>query len=403
WVTGYAPAILLALVRLGPQEVSEELNRLYSLATKAQTWRQFDGIKPRAKDILINVPGFFRPWDKWLFRQYKPVAAIDRRSLMVPVRTPRNPEQIKGLLGNSLRIVEDQSPASALNFACLMDGAVTRARKYNEKALIAEIKHPTGGSGHDYSFAVFMPAYGGVFIPTNASCWWVFYDICNDFTGGARSVLEQIRQSLRNHRKWIEIICLSLDKTDLLDLCEDPGYRYLKQEIDYCQKLDSEIRADLPELLLAAYLGFFKAHPIRCRLKPEFLKKEIDVIGVKWLHSGPDEMVVFESKGRATTYIDLQTEVDDFAKKLRQLQANIKGVADLLSVPYSANIKLKGCFVSMSRLKPTDIRIPAGVALWDFDRFQPLEYRRLLKEKILAHVIGLDTSFNELFFGTDEE
>jgi len=88
WASGYAQATLLALAKLGPQVVREELDRLHPRAKKAQTWQQVDAISRRVRDILIDIPGFFRPWDKWLFKRYKPVAAINRRALMVPVRTP---------------------------------------------------------------------------------------------------------------------------------------------------------------------------------------------------------------------------------------------------------------------------------------------------------------------------
>lgn len=256
-----------------------------------------------------------------------------------------------------------------------------------------------------------MPAYSGEFIPMNASMWWVFYDICNDFSGTASRMFARIKQSIQENEAYLELLSFTIEKDEFLGICEEPGYKYLKEEISDLKKLDSEIRAAFPELLLSAFLAVRGYNPVRCRVKPKFLKKkELDVVGVRWVGGQPSEIVIFESKGKATILKDLQKEVEYFAGKINLANANIQLFVEALGIPYYPDIQLKGIFVSMAELMNDEIEKPAAVDLWDFNRFRrellgakiPKEYVNLLKSKILYRSLLLNDSFLSGFFGEQE-
>lgn len=407
WASGCALIILESLCRLSPTSIRPELENLQGQINKIKDWRRFDHFSSNIRDILSQVPDFFNPASRWTFQQKRPVAVSDRRGLMLPVRSISNVEQVKGMLGNRPRIVEVESPAAQFNFRCLLEGAVERAKRTGEKALVAEVKHPAGRGKYDYSFAVFMPAYGIGIIPQNASTWWIFYDICNDFSSSASRMLIEVKKSIEDHSEYIELITMQVDKSEFLNFCEDPGYKYLKEEINDLKRLDSEIRATLPELLLMAYLAAQKYHTVTCHLKPKFLGKELDVVGVKCIEQQPPEVVIFESKGKATRLEDLQKEVDDFADKCVIVEKNVEKLLNTLGIPYQADIKLKCILVSMSELEKNEIKKPASIDLWDFNRLKreltkariPKDYINLLKQRILYRSFFLNDSFFNTFFG----
>lgn len=406
WAKGYAHVTLNCLCKLTNPPIQEKLSGIYSQISKIDTWVKYDRFQRIVRDLLSEIPNFFNPGTRWLFKQKRPIAAIDLRGLLLPVQRISNIEQVKAILGNRVRIVEIESPSATLNFKCLLDGAIVRAKRTKEKALVAEFKHPVRHNEYDYSYAIFMPAYSQV-LPMNASMWWVFFDICNNFSGTASRMLTEIKNYLQDSSKWIEILSVKVDKFDFLNFCEEPGYLYLKKEIKNSKKLDNDIRATFPELLLAAYLAKQEAHPVRCRLKPRFLNKELDVVGVKWQKNEPSEIVIFESKGKATTYEELQTEVNKFAEKLKLIGENLEKLSRTLDIPFKSDLKVTGIFVSMAVLQPDDVEIPQSLSLWDFSRFQnellreriPREYRMLIRRKILARVISFNSPLFDNFFG----
>lgn len=411
WAAGCASTILESLYRLSPTPVQLKLENLREQVKQIEDWIKFNQFSRNIRDILSQAPNFFNPSSRWLFKQGRPVAVADRRGIMLSVRSFSNIEQVKSMLGNMLRIVEIESPAAPLNFRCLLDGAVVRAKRTGGKVLVVEAKHPAGRRAYDYSFAILMPAYSKGIIPMNASMWWVFYDICNDFSGTATRMLVEVKKSLQDDKEFIEVLPLRVDKDEFLSLCEDPGYNYLKDEISDLERLDSEIRGAFPELLLLAYLAAHGCSPIKCHLKPKFLDKELDVVGVKWVNCQPSEVIIFESKGKATILEDLQKELDYFADKLGRVQQNVQQLFETLfetlEIPHQANVKVKGIFVSMAELNEDEVKIPASISLWDFNKLQreltnakiPKEYRSLLKRKILSRPFSLDAPFLKSFFG----
>jgi hypothetical protein len=408
WAFGCASTVFESLCRISPTVVRPELNNLREQINQIKDWITFKHFSSATRDILSNAPHFFNPSSRWLFKKSKPVTVRDRRGLMLPVRSISNIEQIKSMLGNTLRIVEIESPAAPLNLACLLDGAVMRAKRTGEKALVMEARHPAGRGRYDYSFAIFMPAYSGEFIPMNASMWWVFYDICNDFSGTASRMFARVKKSLKENEAYTDLLSFKIEKNEFLGICEEPGYKYLKEEIDDLKKLDSEIRAAFPEILLLAYLVTQGCSPVECHVRPKFLKKkELDVVGVKWVDGQPSEIIIFESKGRATVLEDLQKELRYFLDKIELTNANIQQLAEVLGIPYHPDIHLRSIFVSMAELINDEIEKPAEIDLWDFDRMQrkllgarvPKEYVNLLKKKILYRPFLLNDSFITGFFG----
>ena len=412
WVPGYSFVMCESLRTLSSPQLLSDLSELLDHGKAIQNWLDFNKFSLKLIKPLSSTPNWSLPGSQLLFKKKGQIPARERRTVMLPVPRGTNIEQVRAILGNAAQTVEVESPSAPLNFRCLLDGAVIRSKRTKEKVQVAEIRHPVGGGKFDYSFAIFMPAYGGQIFAMNVSKWWVFFDICSDFSDGASKMLGKIRESLQEHKKDIKVLRIKVAKEAFADICADTGFRYLRHEIDDMKRMDSETRGVFPELLLVTYLGAEGAHPIKPRFKPSFLKgKELDVIGVNWDGESPSEVIIFESKGRAIHDKDLQGEINRFGNKIEIVKKNLKELANELDIPYKKNVKLKTIFVSMYDLKKFVFEVPAGITIWDFGRFQEelervgvsSDYRDLLRRKILAHLVVSfnDRSFLDGFFGEE--
>ena len=142
---------------------------------------------------------------------------------------------------------------------------------------------------------------------------------------------------------------------------------------------------------------------MKYHIKPKFLGKEFDVVGV-FGRDVVDEITIVESKGKSSTEEDLQRELNEFEGKVDSIRNNPKLFVEILGYQSNEFANVKGVFVSMADVQPDSVVVPGSVEFWDFSKFQdelrkvhlPAEYRRLLKKVILIRTFSLDSSIFNL-------
>lgn len=400
WAFGYAFAITQAMVTLASNELSARIEEVYHDRDPIKSWYRLDKYEIGLKGAFGHLPSLIPISLVKIGR----ITKAERAPLIAPEKaTMDEVEFIRSRMGNRARIVEQGSPAARFSFDCVLTGAVASARRNKEKALILIIEHPAGAGRHDYSFAVLMPARGVI---SNASLWWVFYDVADDWDNEGSFALQKIGQLLRKRTRGIEILKVTAAKDKFYEFCEDPGYVRLRRQIASLRNLHGKIRGSFPELLLVAYLARRYARPICTRFKPKFLGKELDVIGCLYVNGAVSEIVIFESKGGATTHRELEEELRKFEERIQLVSARWEDTAKELGIPADPIPRLTAIFVSMASINTAPmssssilgglfntpaINVPSGIQLWDFNMFQdklresgiPNDYINLLQEKPL--------------------
>lgn len=389
WAEGYAQAITQAMVIFSPKEIGERIQKIYNARSPINSWSNIDDYELEL-DTVFGLPPII-PSESFLR-----IGRITKaeRAYLVGTEKPIEDEVefIRSRMGNRARIVENDYSTAHLRFECLLKGAIICARHYQEKALVACVRHPSHRNVHDYSFAILMPATGFFY---NSSIWWVFFDVADDDKHDSEGIfcLQKIYQILKNHSKNIDIIKFTALKDKFYKYCEDPGYIRLKRQNEFLKERDSHIRGTYPELLLVAYLGRKSAHPIYLSYKRKFLGKQLDVIACLHKKGTISEVVIFESKGRATDDKELEEELDKFNTRIQLVRTNWDEVAKELEISACPIPKFTTIFVSMRLIEPSlSINIPKGIQLWDLNIFLDKlrksgisnEYLDIIPEKILA-------------------
>lgn len=407
WALGYAFTLHESLKQLACNSKQRtKLALMDNLAASTKNWRHVDSYTRK----LTTVYGLPIPYS-YSYRKCSIITNEEREPLTTQKESPISPERLLSIFGNRARIVERGSPAAYLNFSCLLNGAIKRSRRIKEKAKVALVVHKSERRRgyEDYSVAILMPAYGFI---SNASMWWVFYDIGNNHSGSASYAMKQILTKIKRNKKNLDVIVVPADKGEFYEYCEDPGYVRLEKVIVLSNKVVSDIRGTFPELLLANLLTNMHYTKVLNRLKPKILKTvkgELDVVGVKFAGEVPSHIVIFESKGQATDELELQQKINRFSKNISIVKRQLKAFCDELEIPYAETIEVEAIFVSMADLKTEtkvsvdllysfrkpEVKIPKNIELWDYNDLisklnehnVPTEYQELLKKMQIAIII----------------
>jgi hypothetical protein len=405
WALGYAFTLHESLKQLASNNKQRtKLTLMDNLVASIKNWHHVDLYSRK----LTTVYGQPKPYS---YRKCSVITNEEREPLITQKESSISPERLLSIFGNRARIVERGAPAAYLNFSCLLDGAIKRSRRNKEKARVALVVHKSERRRgyEDYSIAILMPAYGFI---SNASMWWVFYDIGSNRSGSASHAMKQVLMKIKRNEKSLDVIVVPADKGEFYEYCEDPGYVRLKKVIALSNKVVSDIRGTFPELLLANLLTNMHYTKVFNRLKPKILKTvkgELDVVGVKFTGKVPSHILIFESKGQATDELELQREVNHFSKNISAVKRRLRAFCDELEISYAETIKVKAIFVSMADLKtdmegPKDllysfrrpeVKIPKNIDLWDYndlisklkEHHVPIEYQELIKKMQIAIII----------------
>ncbi|GEM_PF-3727277 len=352
WASGYAMTVHESLKQLLPVRRRPQLRVLDEMVLGISDWAGFDSYE---RLHLRGPLPFPSPLATHIYRKVRPINHKQRDRLSVGTSSSQSPEHILACMGNRARLIDASSGAGWMSFLTVLDGAVQRTKQSGDKARVAIVCHALGDLREDYSLCVFMPAYGRYGI-SNSSQWWVWYQIANNYSGGASESWNHIVESLRQHSKYLEVSMMYADADKFYDYCEDPGYHRLETEIDVISTFIADIRGAYPELLLAATLSQMNYCNIRLRFKPRVLRHysgkeritdELDVLGIKVRNSKPTEILVCESKGQGTLDTKLKADFKKFCHAVSFLQANLTALCDELGITISQHLHIRGMFISL--------------------------------------------------------
>lgn len=409
WALGYAFILHESLKQLvRSREQRTQLALMDNLVASIKNWRHVDLYSRK----LTSVYGIPTPYS-YRYSRSSVITNEEREPLTAQTESPMSPERLLSIFGNRARIVERGSSAAYLNFSCLLDGAIKRGREVREKVKVALVVHKLERHRReeDYSVAILMPAYGFI---SNASMWWVFYDIGNNHSGSASYAMKQVLTKIKRNKKSLDVMVIRADIGEFYEYCEDPGYVRLEKTIVLSNKVVGDIRGSFPELLLANLLTNMHYTKVLNRLKPRVLKTtkgELDVIGVKFAGEVPSHILILESKGQAIDELELQQKINRFSQNISAVRQQLRAFCDELGLTYAETIEVKAVFVSMADLKTDmeepvhsglmhafgkpEVKIPSGIELWDYndlvsrlsEHHVPAEYIELLQRMQIATVI----------------
>lgn len=369
WAVDYAITIHETMKSIITNKKMEgRLADLDKVVKEIKHWAEFEQYCKKL-DQVIGVPAFFGHY-KYFLKESPSSDMV--RDLLAEPKVRISPERLLSILGNRARIVDSGSSSSAayLNFICLLDGAIIRSKRTNEKVRLAIFIHKLDGKRENYSLGLFMPAYGGL---TNASMWWIFYYIGNNHSGTASQQWGQVWNKIKRNAKHIEPIPIPADEEEFLRYCEDPGYTRLDTEIRCMDQMVSKLRGTYPELLLANMLTNSGFCPVRFRLEPAILRQhknvngDLDVVGFK-IREGICEIVIFESKGSVGSDIELDDELIKFSNTMRLLSNNLSKLCKECGIIFAGKYLIKGYFVLMADMP--NANVPKNITFWDFACFQ---------------------------------
>ncbi len=390
WAVGYASTIHETMKSLVTNK--ESLDKLVDLDKSVQEiedWAEFEQYS-KELDQVIGPPAFFGLY-KYALRQIPSSNMV--KDLLGEPKVRISPERMLSVLGNRARIVDSGSSSAAhLNFICLLDGAIIRSKKTNERVRLAIFIHKLDGERENYSFGLFMPAYGKYGL-ANASMWWIFYYVGNNHSGTASRQWNEVWHEISRNKKYIELIYVEADEDEFLKYCEDPGYIRLDTEIRCVDQMVGRLRGTYPELLLANMLTNKGFYPVRLRIKPSLLSGrkdtsgDLDVVGFK-IKQDTCEIAVFESKGSARTDIELDNELIKFSNAVKLLADNPDKFCKEFRISFKGKYLISAYFVSMASMPNTEVskgnvqdnippflqighypNVPKNVTFWDFTRF----------------------------------
>lgn len=388
WALGYAFSMHESLKLLARDDKQRaRLTLLDELVLSTKDWHDIEKYDGKMTTVY-GLPRIFRGYS---YSVYLEITDDDRQPLMAEVEELPSPERLLSIFGNRARIVERGFPGAYGSFACLLDGAIKRSRRTKEKAKVAIVVHKNHSGREDYSTAIFMPAYGGGWISTNASMWWVFYSIGNNHSGGASHQWRLVFNKIKRNRKTIDLTVVEADEEEFYRYCEDPGYSRLNDAIVLTNRITSDVRGVFPELLLANMLTNMGCKMVRIGFKPKILKPvkgELDALGIKYDGDLPKQIILFESKGQATVDDELQKEINHFSDNVKVIQQNLESFCNELELPYADNIQIEATFVSMDTLENVNyMNVPDNIKLWNYSDLVsrlthyrvPRKYLKLLK------------------------
>lgn len=367
------------------QKASDHLNDLNNQVINVKNWADFDKYSSRLIEIF-RFPPFF---GRYTYEQQTIPSPDLLKSISMEPRDRISSERILSRMGNRARIVESYSLATPLNFKRLLDGMVANSKRSGGKTRVTIFEHAEKYNPlkKDYSFGIFMPAYGNF---SNGSSWWIFYDVANNHSGTASGIFKQITKEINRNIKYIDLNTYVAEKDEFYQYCEDPGYLRQKTEIKAVNQMVTNIRGTYPELLISNMLSNMNYTNIKLRLEPSFLynivdtKQDLDVVGKKD-QGDYTEVIIFESKGEGCSAEELHKEVRNFSNTIQVIANNKrKFLAESYGIDNSTDkIRLKAYFVSLGKGYRHDEF--NNITFWDFDVFK----NELEKHRIPDIYIGL--------------
>ena len=299
-------------------------------------YRECEGLIPD-DELYRELLHDFRP-GRYLSQRYKlalqtKVPEQELEAIMSSESSPIDPrEQLSDFLGDRTFLASGLSSNADFHFQVLIKGLLNSVPPV-EPVEILRINHAADQD------ELHPPVSLAVFVHGD---WHVFYNI--DALGRMKSRVWPLIESLGDRIDLTRIE--GVDTNDLLRLC-DRAFQYVADQLKAQRGLNGALRGRIPELLAGLLLASSGYHPVKVSLELDNPKEmEIDAIGVKETEEG-GECLLVEVKRRSTTQIQLQSELEKFARNVELIRQNKHPVEQALD--YSGSIeKVSGLFITMA-------------------------------------------------------
>ena len=280
-------------------------------------------------------------------------------------------DRLVALLGRRPILISSRDARSELHIETIVSGLACTLPN-DEPIDILRIVHGSPNEINPVSLAVLMPSFTAL---GDSSEWWVFdrayrtqgLDANND---QRVSRFNGIAERLGKHINWIDLPDVPDDS--LLSLCDYRSFQHLRRQFEELEKIASELRGVIPELLSAQLLSQTGYHPVRTALPqvtfPNGVKREIDAVGIQPPDAGGDCKIV-EVKGRSASQHDLKRHIHRFNETVRLADTHRSVIEKALACSESIQ-SVSGLFISMAK----DVELPdrdkqPGTEFWNYGKF----------------------------------
>ena len=287
------------------------------------------------EEIFGNMIGEFQP-GKWPSTKYSlrfqaEPPREELKNIMLSDISPPDPEEyLHTLLGNNAFLANGGGVNAERHIRALILG-LTMTQDASSLVRVLQIEH--AGSPENPHPPVSLAVRVG-------TEWQVFYRI--DAVGRMKSWVWPFLRSLEGQ---VEVTPIEgINAECLLSLC-DRAFQYVSRQLKAQKDLNSHLRGRIPELLATLLLVHDRHFPARCSFQIDGIG-DLDAVGYKEsLKDG--QLRVVEVKKQSTTQIELQSEILEFADKMRKIREATTEVEQALGCPGPIR-EVSGLFISMA-------------------------------------------------------
>ena len=301
--------------------------------------------------------------------QRLPAKVLPSLSAQVSLADPV--DRLLALLVRRPILIGSRDTRSALHVETVVSGLACTL-PIDEPVEILRIVHGSDPSEvNPVSLAVLMPAFTSL---SDSSEWWVFdrayraegLDASND---QRVSEINGIGERSGKQINWIDLSDVPEDR--LLSLCDYRSFQRLRSQFGELERIASELRGAIPELLSVQLLSQAGYHLVRTSLEvtfPNGVEREIDAVGIRLSAAGGDCKIV-EVKRRSASQHDLKRYIHRFNETVRLVNTHRSVIEKAVACSESIQ-SVSGLFISMAK----DVELPdrdkqPGTEFWNYGRF----------------------------------
>ena len=321
--------------------------------------------------ILRHTPGSDLTGSEFGLKQPQRLPAKVAPSLSAQASLADPADRLTALLGRRPLLIGSRDARSDVHIGTIVSGLACTL-PHDKPIDILRIVHGSEPNEDNFvSLAVLMPSFTSF---GNTSEWWVFdrayrvkgLDASND---QRVSRINGIAERLGKHINWIDLTGVPEDR--LLSLCDSRPFQRLRNQFEKQERMASELRGAIPELLSVQLLSHAGYHQVRTSLKvtfPNGVEREIDAVGIRLTAAGGDCKII-EVKGQSASQHDLKRCIHRFRETVRLSNDSPSTIAQQVGCPVSVQ-NVSGLFISMAKnVDMSDLAMQFGIDFWNFGRF----------------------------------
>lgn len=334
-----------------------------------------------------------------------------KRNLLAAISTTAKSESVIWRHGRDLHLVETYGFDAPENFSRILDGLILGLKQPFDKVELARFKHPGG----DMSLALKMPAFSNI---ANYSKWWLFFDVYSETLGPGDGGAEASWRSdftkvLSDQSDKINLVDFEISKNSLLALADEPGFIWLRNDLNAAKRYVSEVRGVFPEMLVVAMMYANEFHRVKSRVVlPSLRPADLDAIGIRRPQEGLPQIWFVEIKGPGVaSNRDVELELGKFHSKVATATSNQQELEEYVGT-LGPNYDVRSTFISLARARDNSLLDnPHSIELWGREEFVtaladanvPQDWINLIELRDIALTMDFlsPKSLNQLFDDPD--